>query len=55
MTNIDKNVAQFKAKFTSDSGIFVLIQPTNFLLSQNKDNLLNLEVKELISLFHSLQ
>lgn len=55
MTNIDKNVAQFKAKFTSDSGTFVFMQLTNSQLSPKKDNLPNLEVKELTSLFHLLQ
>lgn len=55
MTNSDKSSAQFKAKFTSDSGIFILIQPTSFQLSQSKVNWLNSAVKAQISTFHSHQ
>ena len=38
MTNIDKNVAQFKAKFTSDSGNSLFIQLISFQYSRNKVN-----------------
>lgn len=31
MTNTDKNASQFKAKFTSDSGTYVIIQLMSFL------------------------
>jgi len=36
MTNTDKSVAPFKAKFTSDSGIFLVIQLINFRLNLKK-------------------
>ena len=36
MTNTDKTAAQFKAKFTSDSGTSFLTQPTNSQWSQRR-------------------
>lgn len=37
MTNTDKSAAQFKAKFTSDSGIYLFIQLMNFQSNLRRD------------------
>jgi hypothetical protein len=54
MTNTDKSSANFKAKFTSDSGTYLFIQLINFQLSQRKVRWPSTVAKALISMFHLL-
>lgn len=55
VTNVDKSSVPFKAKFTSDSGTYIFIQPINFLYSQKKECLLHLDPKVQTFIFPTLQ